>query len=118
MAEVLHGRALIEHRFGALGKGQKLLIINDAEYDFSALLARMDLALDDVRVFDVVQVAPNHFCLRYYDGQDQRVVAHEFDNSFRFLNESRGHIAEWIGEDAYYESMSGSDITALMPGEV
>ncbi len=116
MAEALHGRALIEQRFGALGKGRRSLIINNAEYDMSALLARMDLALEDVRPFDVVHVAHNHFCLRYYDGQDQRVVAHEFDSAFHFLHETRGHIAEWIGEDAYYESMNDASFTMPLPG--
>ncbi len=117
MAEPLHGRALIEQRFGPLGKGAQTVIINDAEYDTSALLARMDLALDDLRVFDVVQLNSNHYCLRYYDGQDQRVVAHEFDASFRFLHETRGHVAEWIGEDAYYDSMKPMGFPCvLVPG--
>ena len=104
MAE-LHGRALIESRFGPLGKGAKHLLINEAEYDLAALMFRMDLQLEDVRVFDAVQVAEGHYVVRYYDGQDQRVVAHEFDAEFPFLGETRGHIAEWIGEDAYFDSM-------------
>ncbi len=115
MAEELHGRRLIEERFGPLGKGRRELIINEAEYDLPALLARMDLALDDLRAIDAVQVAHNHFCLRYYDGQDQRIVAHEFDASFRFLNETRGHVAEWIGEEAYYEAMSGNAFPRAFP---
>jgi hypothetical protein len=117
MAEELHGRALIESRFGPLGKGGQIVIINDAEYDIPALLARMDLALDDLRVFDVQQLNYNHYVLRYYDGEDQRVVAHEFDASFRFLNETRGHVAEWIGEDAYFESMKSAGFPCvLVPG--
>ncbi|MFB3815207.1 MAG: hypothetical protein ACE14L_13960 [Terriglobales bacterium] len=115
MAEPLRGRALIEARFGPLGKGQRELIINDAEYDFSALLARMDLAVDDIRVIDAVPVAANHYCLRYYDGQDQRIVAHEFDSNFAFLNETRAHVAEWIGEDAYYESIQNPFVPCAPP---
>jgi hypothetical protein len=107
MTEQLYGRALIESRFGRLGKGRKVVIIGDAEYDLPALLARMDLAVEDIRAIDIVALNSNHFALRYYDQYDQRVVAHEFDASFRFLHETRAHVAEWIGEDAYYDEMRG-----------
>ena len=99
----LRGRALIESRFGKLGSGQRLVVIGEAEYDIPTLLARMDLNFEDSWAIDVQAVSENHFCLRYYDGQDQRIVAHEFDAEFTFIAETRGHIAEWIGEEAYYE---------------
>jgi hypothetical protein len=49
------------------------------------------------------KVSDERYVLRYYDGEDQRIVAHEFDSDFRFLGEIRAHIAEWIGEDGYFE---------------
>ena len=106
----LRGRALIESRFGKLGSGQKSVVIGDADYDLETLLARMDLKFEDSWPIDVQALSENCFCVRYYDGQDQRIVAHEFDANFVFIAETRGHIAEWIGEEAYYEwiqSMSG-----------
>jgi hypothetical protein len=118
MTEELHGRELIESRFGPLAKGLKIVMIGDGEYDLRALLARMDLALDDLRAFDVVKLSENHFVLRYYDGQDQQVVAHEFDAEFRFLAEHRAHVAQWIGEDAYYDSFRNVQFRCpLVPGE-
>jgi hypothetical protein len=118
MAEELRGRALIEQLYGPLAKGEKIVMIGDAEYDLPALLARMDLAVDDLRAFDVVKLSENRFALRYYDGQDQQVVAHEFDAEFRFLTEHRAHIAEWIGEDSYYDSFQHEQFRCpLVPGE-
>jgi len=99
----LRGRPLIENRFGKLGSGQDFVVIGDEEYDLPTLLARMDLAFEDSWPIDVQVVSEGHFCVRYYDGQDQRIVAHEFDASFVFVAETRGHIAEWIGDEAYYE---------------
>lgn len=99
----LRGRTLIEGRFGKLGSGQKSVVIGDAEYDLPTLVARLDLGFEDSWPIDVQAVSESCFCVRYYDGQDQRIVAHEFDASFVFVNETRAHIAEWIGEDAYYE---------------
>src|SRR5229473_1417303 len=50
-----------------------------------------------------LEVSIGRFVVRYYDGEDQRIVAHEFDAGFRFLGEIRAHVAEWIGEDDYFE---------------
>ena len=102
MAE-LRGRAVIEQRFGKLGSGQTSVMIGDVEYDLESALARLDLALEDSWPIDIQKVSENHYCVRYYDGQDQRVVAQEFDAQFNLIAETRGHVAEWVGEDAYFE---------------
>ncbi len=99
----LRGRALIESRFGPLFSGRQALTIHGADYDLAALLFRMGLNFEDSRVIDAVEVACGQYVVRYYDGEDQRIVAHEFDADFRFLGETRAHIAEWIGEDGYFE---------------
>lgn len=102
----LRGRALIESRFGRLFSGGQSLVINGEEYEMSALLLRMGLNFEDSRSIDVQTVSDGHYVVRYYDGEDQRVVAHEFDTNFRFLRETRAHIAEWIGDEAYFEWFS------------
>ena len=103
MAE-LRGRALIKSRYGPLWSGGQAVTINGADYDLVALMFHMGLNFEDSRTIDVLEVSVERYVVRYYDGEDQRIVAHEFDASFRFLGEIRGHIAEWIGEDGYYES--------------
>ncbi len=114
----LRGRLLIETRFGKLGSGQRSVVIGDAEYDLPTLLARLDLAFEDSWPIDIQVVAEERFCVRYYDGQDQRVVAHEFDASFVFLAETRAHIAEWIGDDAFYQSLRSAPFRwPLAPGD-
>jgi hypothetical protein len=114
----LHGRALIEQRFGKLGSGQASVVIGDAEYDIETALARLDLALEDSWPIDIQATAEGTFCVRYYDGQDQRVVAHEFDANFQFVSETRGHVAEWVGEDAYFEMFKSVPFRCpLVPGD-
>src|SRR5260370_17759173 len=97
----LRGRALIENRFGKLGSGQDSIVIWDEEYDLPTLLAHMDLAFEDSWPIDIQALSENRFCVRYYDGQDQRIVAHEFDASFVFIAETRAHISQCIGEESY-----------------
>ncbi len=99
----LRGRSLIESRFGRLFSGSQSLVINGAEYDMPALLVRMGLNFEDSKSIDVQAISDERYVVRYYDGEDQRVVAHEFDADFRFLRETRVHIAEWIGDEAYFE---------------
>ncbi len=112
------GRELIESRFGKLGSGQAAVMIGDAEYDVETALARLDLAMEDSWPLDIVKLSDNLFCVRYYDGQDQRIVAQEFDASFKLGTEYRGHIAEWIGEDAYYQSIANVPFRCpLVPGD-
>jgi len=114
----LRGRSLIECRFGKLGSGQDSVVIGDAEYDIPTVLARMDLAFEDSWPVDVQTVSEGHFCVRYYDGQDQRIVAHEFSDSFAFIAETRAHIAEWVGEDAYYQWFRSAAFRCpLVPGD-
>ncbi len=103
----LRGRPLIESRFGALGCGSQHVSIRGQEYDIPALLAHMGLNFEDAKPIDVQALGGDRFVLRYYDGQDQRVVAHEFDQQFHFIAETRAHIAEWIGDDAYFSLFSG-----------
>lgn len=105
--EELRGKALIESRFGALTRTHnQSIVIRDREWDLWDLLVHMGLNFEDSKPIDV-QVIGDHFVVRYYDGQDQRVVAHEFDADFKFIHETRAHIAEWIGEDAYFSLYSG-----------
>ncbi len=117
VTEPLRGRALIESRFGRLGHGLQSMLIGDAEYDVDTLLFRMGLNFEDSRGIDMGTIE-DHFFVRYYDGQDQRIVVHEFDLQFRFLCETRGHIAEWISEDAYFELFRTAGFRCpLVPGE-
>jgi hypothetical protein len=108
MAEAeLRGRALMESRYGPIGTGKRSLSIGGVEYSIDELLFRMGLNFEDAKPIDLVTVSPGLYVVRYYDGQDQRVVAHEFDAEFKFLREVRGHVAEWIGEESYYSLFSG-----------
>jgi hypothetical protein len=101
------GRAVIESRFGPLGSGRQELSIRGETLDAAELLHRMGLDFDDAKPIDLILVAEDRYAVRYYDGQDQRVVVHEFDGDLKFLEETRAHVAEWIGEEAYFAFFGG-----------
>jgi hypothetical protein len=101
------GRERIEGHYGPLGSGQQSLTVNGVEHSLSQLLSQMGLDFDDTRPIDASTLPVGHYVIRYYDAQDQRVVAQEFDSNFRLLCETRAHTAEWLGEEAYFSLFSG-----------
>lgn len=103
----LKGPALIESRYGPLGSGAQTLEINGIVYPVSDLLVRMGLNFDDSRAIDARPLAEGRYLFRYYDGQDQRVVALEFDSEFRSLSEIRAQFPEWVGDKEYFPQYCG-----------
>ena len=97
----------MESRYGPLGSGEQRLTIEGASYELAELMSQMGLKFDDSRAIDVLTLLEGHYLIRYYDAQDQRVVAQEFDANFHLLRETRAHSAEWLGEEAYFSLFSG-----------
>ncbi len=95
------GPAAMESRYGPLGSGAGSLTIGGVVYTVSDLLVRMSLNFDDSRAIDALELPDGRYVFRYYDGQDQRVVALEFDADFRCLGEVRARFPEATGEDSY-----------------
>ena len=103
----MKGPAIIESRYGPLGSGGETLTIKDVVYSVSDLLVHLGLNFDDSRAIDALTLPDGRYVFRYYDGQDQRVVAVEFDADFRSLSEVRAQFPEWIGDEEYYPQYSG-----------
>lgn len=101
------GPALIESRYGPLGCGGQSLTIKDVVYTISDLLSHMGLNFDDSRPIDAMKLSDDRYVFRYYDGQDQRVVALEFDADFRSLGEIRARFPEWVGDEESYPQYCG-----------
>ena len=98
-------RDVIERRFGPLGNGVRSLTIQGVTYSLSQLLSQIGAEFDDSKPIDALALQEGHYVLRYVDGQDQRVVAAEFDADFHLRGETRASVTEWEGDDsnlAYY----------------
>ncbi len=106
MAE-LKATELIESRYGPLGSGGQTLTIKGVVYSVTDLLIRMGLNFDDSRGIDTLALSDERYVFRYYDGQDQRVVALEFDADFRSLGEVRAQFPQFLGDEEYYPQYCG-----------
>jgi hypothetical protein len=100
-------RELIETRYGPLGSGEPSVTVKNVVYSIGELLVHMNLNFDDSRPIDVRTLAHDRWVFRYYDGQDQRVVAVEFDAEFRNLGEVRAHFPESLGDEEWYPQYCG-----------
>jgi hypothetical protein len=103
----LKGPALMESRYGPLGSGVQTLTIRGVVYSVPDLLICMALNFDDSRAIDALALPDGRYVFRYYDGQDQRVVALEFDADFHPLGEVRVQFPEWIGDEEYFPQYCG-----------
>ncbi len=97
-------RGAFEARYGVLGDGNKdLLAIGGDIYAIDKLFLALGLDFEDIAPIDaLVLEADTRFAVRYYDGEDRHIVAYEFGPDLRYLREMRVHIAEWIGDDEYF----------------
>ncbi|HYA63775.1 MAG TPA: hypothetical protein VED66_11255 [Candidatus Sulfotelmatobacter sp.] len=103
----LRDRDVMEGRFGLLGSGAQSLTIRGVTYSPSQLLSQIGAEFDDNKPIDALALGEGRYVVRYLDGQDQRVVACEFDEQFRSLSETRANIAEWEGDDSNFAHYSG-----------
>ncbi len=101
MAEL---RAAFESRYGRLGSGGSQALIGGETLALADLMRRLGLDFDGNHVIDAPEAAAGRHAIRYFDGEDRRIVCLEFAEDFSMLEEHRVHIAEWLG-DAYFQTV-------------
>jgi hypothetical protein len=95
----------MERRFGPPGVGRREIEVGGQAYALPEVMVRLGLAFEGCRTIDGFELGPGHFAVRYYDAEEQTVVAYEFDAGFRYVGETRVHVAEWVGEDALHAAI-------------
>lgn len=96
-------RAEFERRYGPLGSGASSLVIEGITHDFAEVMRRLGFDFDGIRLIDAPPVEAGRYAIRFFDGEDRRIVCIEFAANFNYIEEHRVHIAEWLG-DAYFET--------------
>ena len=96
-------RSAFETRYGRLGTGASQVCVGGAMLELIEVMHRLGLDFDGNRVIDAPDVGPGRCAVRYFDGEERRVVCHEFAPDLSFIEEHRVHVAEWLG-DAYWQT--------------
>jgi hypothetical protein len=92
-------RAAFESRYGRLGSGESCVRVDGIALELPEVMHRLGLDFDGNRAIDAPAVAAGRRAIRYFDGEERRIVCYEFAADFTYLEEHRVHIAEWLGED-------------------
>jgi hypothetical protein len=96
-------RSAFETRYGRLGTGASQVRVGGATLELTEVMHRLGLDFDGNRVIDAPDVGPGRHAVRYFDGEERRIVCCEFAADLSFIEEHRVHVAEWLG-DAYWQT--------------
>ena len=99
----IRDKEIIEGRFGPLWSGQQELFLGGRTRTISEVKRAFDLVAEDMVAIDLVAMPDGRGAIRYYDGEDRRIVVFVFDAEGEISEEHRAHIAEWLG-DIYHET--------------
>jgi hypothetical protein len=96
-------REWMEMTFGPLGSGTQEVTVGSETLGGREVLARMGVWGEDLDPIDLLTVQEGRrWAVRFFDGEDRRVVLMEFSADLAILSEARVPIREWMGE-SYFE---------------
>ena len=94
-------RREIEERYGKIGEGRKILFVNGAPVALNALSRRLALQYTDLVPIDAGELPDGTYWLRFYDNEQRKVMAVEFDREYAFTGERGADIMDWLGDDYF-----------------
>lgn len=100
---VVNLREEFERRYGPLWTGASSLSIGGVTYELEEVMHRIGFGFEGLKIVDAPAVEAGRYAIRFFDGEERRIVCLEFGADLNLLEEHRVHIAEWLG-DAYFET--------------
>jgi hypothetical protein len=94
-------RRAIEERYGKVGTGAKVLFLNGVPMGLSRISRKLMLAFEDLVPIDAGTLADGHHWIRYYEGEQRKVIVIEFDRELAIAGESGADIMDWLGDDYF-----------------
>ncbi len=94
-------RRTIEERYGPVGTGVKVLFLGGLPTGLRKIARRLGLLYEDMIPIDAGTLADGHRWIRFYEGEQRKVVAFEFDDEFRITGEKGADIMDWLGDEYF-----------------
>jgi hypothetical protein len=94
-------RRTIEERYGPIGTGAKILFLKGIPLGLKTISRKLMLQYDDLIPIDAGTLSDGRHWIRYYEGEQRKVVVIEFDEEYRFLGENGADIMDWIGDEYF-----------------
>lgn len=94
-------RREIEERYGPIGTGAKLLFLCGVPMGLKKIARKLGMSHDDLVPIDAGDLPGGVRWIRFYEGEQRKVVVLEFDGEFRTVVEKGADIMDWIGDEYF-----------------
>jgi len=94
-------RRRIEERYGKIGTGGKILFVGGIPMGLGALSRKLMLHYEDLIPIDGGTLGTDLHWIRYYEGEQRKVLVIEFTREFEIVREAGADIMDWIGDDYF-----------------
>jgi hypothetical protein len=95
------GRRTIEERYGPIGSGGKVLFIGGMPMGLKKISRKLALLYEDLIPIDAGTLPAGRNWIRFYEGEQRKVIALEFDGEFNIVGENGADIMDWIGDEYF-----------------
>lgn len=94
-------RRTIEERYGKIGTGGKVLFVGGVPMGLSKLSRKLMMHYEDLIPIDAGALGEERYWIRYYEGEQRKVLVLEFDREFEIVGETGADIMDWLGDDYF-----------------
>ena len=91
----------IEERYGKIGTGAKVLFLGGLPMGLSQVSRKLMLAYEDLIPIDAGRLDEGRYWIRYYEGEQRKVIVIEFDREYAIVGETGADIMDWLGDDYF-----------------
>src|SRR4030066_1511732 len=94
-------RRTIEERYGPIGTGNKVLFLQGVPMSLRKVSRKLMLEYEDLIPIDGGVLPDRRYWIRFYEGEQRKVVVIEFNGEFDIVGENGADIMDWLGDDYF-----------------
>jgi hypothetical protein len=95
------GRRTIEERYGPIGTGNKVLFLQGVPMSLKKVSRKLMMQYEDLIPIDGGTLPDGCCWIRYYEGEQRKVLVIEFTREFDIVGENGADIMDWLGDDYF-----------------
>lgn len=99
--EMTSARRTIERRYGPIGAGGKVLFLQGVPMGLVKIARKLALLYHDLVPIDAGTLPEGLHWIRFYEGEQRKVIVLEFDGEFNIRGEQGADIMHWIGDEYF-----------------
>jgi len=94
-------RRAIEERYGSIGTGKKVLFLQGVPMSLKKVSRKLMMQYEDLIPIDGGTLSDGRFWIRFYEGEQRKVLVIEFTREFDIVGENGADIMDWLGDDYF-----------------